>query len=325
LVKKHQNLESITSLASIPEAEGSWHSYTMGSKTAASFSSSIAPSIQTSIAPHLTLLHQSKASLDLSLWSEALLSGLARSAELNLGFTTIHEDEKERKNGKDRDFRDEDTENGMFVKGPEKEKNENGLESPLTTAKPFGPAQTMNMTRNVSAAGTTRRQQPAPTTARHPLFARPNLPFNNNNASSSTSSLVGHPHYHHGYGQSPKPPPAVPLPPPPPSASNIPSTNNNNNTIPVSSVLMTRRGVLPPSPSSVPIMFSPPSTAGPQEFEKTVFGRSSRSRSQTTAKVVAVEEDDSEKDKGTGDEEDDETPKRRPVSHVLLRRVHYYS
>ena len=274
LVKKHQNSESITSLASIPEAEGFSHPYTVGSKTATSSSSSVAPSVQSSVAPHLTLLHQSKASLDLSLWSEALLSGLARSAELNLGFTTIHEDEKERKKGKDRDFRDEDTENGMFVKGPEKEKNENGLESPLTTAKPFGPAQTMNMTRNVSTAGTTRRQQPAPTTARHPLFARPNLPFNNNNASSSTSSLVGHPHYHHGYGQSPKPPPAVPLPPPPPSASNIPSTNNNNNIIPASSVLMTRRGVLPPSPSSVPItatLFSPPSTAyAPKSLESSM-------------------------------------------------------
>ena len=65
------------------------HPYTMGSKSAASSASSVAP--------HLTLLHQSKASSDLSLWSEALLSGLARSVELDLGFTTIHEDEKERR------------------------------------------------------------------------------------------------------------------------------------------------------------------------------------------------------------------------------------
>jgi len=49
-----------------------------------------------------------------------------------------------------------------------------------------------------------------------------------------------------------------------------------------------------------------------QKFEKTVLGRSSQSRSQTIAEVVAVEEDDSEKDKGTGDEEEDEAPKRRP-------------
>lgn len=62
-----------------------------------------------------------------------------------------------------------------------------------------------------------------------------------------------------------------------------------------------------------------------REFEKTVLGRSSRGQSKTTAKVAADEEDDTEKDKGTGDEEEDETPKRRPVSHVLLRRVHHYS
>ena len=60
-----------------------------------------------------------------------------------------------------------------------------------------------------------------------------------------------------------------------------------------------------------------------QEFEKAVLGRSSRSRSQTTAKLAA--EDDSEKDKGTDseDEDGDEPQKRRPVSpyYVLICRV----
>ena len=51
-----------------------------------------------------------------------------------------------------------------------------------------------------------------------------------------------------------------------------------------------------------------------QQFEKAVLGRSSRSRSKTTAKAGAVE-DESENDKGTGSEdENDEAPKRRPVS-----------
>jgi hypothetical protein len=54
-----------------------------------------------------------------------------------------------------------------------------------------------------------------------------------------------------------------------------------------------------------------------QQFEKSFLDRPSRSRSQTTAKVAADKEDDSEKDiKGTGseDEDEDEAPKRRPVS-----------
>lgn len=50
-----------------------------------------------------------------------------------------------------------------------------------------------------------------------------------------------------------------------------------------------------------------------QQFEKAVLDRSSRSRSQTTAKVAAVKDDDSEKDEGT-DSEEDEAPKKRPVS-----------
>ena len=54
-----------------------------------------------------------------------------------------------------------------------------------------------------------------------------------------------------------------------------------------------------------------------QEFEKSVLGRSSRSRS---AKEVA--DDDSEKDKGTDSEEDkdedeDEAPRKRPVSPTM--------
>jgi hypothetical protein len=59
-----------------------------------------------------------------------------------------------------------------------------------------------------------------------------------------------------------------------------------------------------------------------QQFEKAVLNKSSRSRSQTTAKMAA--EDDSEKDKGTDSEEDEEenhAPKKRPVSpYVLIRR-----
>ena len=54
-----------------------------------------------------------------------------------------------------------------------------------------------------------------------------------------------------------------------------------------------------------------------QEFEKAVLGRSSRSRSQNTAKVA---EDDSENDKGTDSEEDEdenEAPKKRPVSPIM--------
>ena len=53
---------------------------------------------------------------------------------------------------------------------------------------------------------------------------------------------------------------------------------------------------------------------------KTVLGRSSRSRSETTAKVVG---EDSEKDKGTDSEEDkydedeNEVPKKQPVSPSL--------
>ena len=50
-----------------------------------------------------------------------------------------------------------------------------------------------------------------------------------------------------------------------------------------------------------------------QQFEKSVLSKSSRSRSETTAKVA--EEDDSEKDKGT-DSSEDEAPKKRPVSPV---------
>jgi hypothetical protein len=55
-----------------------------------------------------------------------------------------------------------------------------------------------------------------------------------------------------------------------------------------------------------------------QQFEKAVLDRSSRSRS--TAKVAAVE-DDSEKDKGSDSEDEDEAPKRRPVSAKPLCRV----
>ena len=290
-IKKHQNSESITSLASIPEAEGSALPYATGSNTAAP-----------SVAPHLTLLHQNKASLDLSLWSEALLSGLAKSAEMNLGYTTFREGEK----GKDRDIGERVTENGIGVKGTEKEVDERGLESPLSTARPFG--YPMNANRNVlpTATGMTRRQQPTPTAPRYPVPARPVLPSNNNASSSTSSPLVqkpptyptgrsrsnsrssptgltvpppppaipspfSGPHLHyHGYGQSPKPPPAVPLPPPP-SASNVPTTSNNHNNTISTSVLMARRGIFSPPPASVPVtatMFSPPPTSFPSQSLK---------------------------------------------------------
>ena len=62
-----------------------------------------------------------------------------------------------------------------------------------------------------------------------------------------------------------------------------------------------------------------------QQFEKAILERSSRSRSQITAKMAAVE-DDSEKDKGTDseeleDEDENYAPKKRPVSpYVLISR-----
>jgi hypothetical protein len=59
-----------------------------------------------------------------------------------------------------------------------------------------------------------------------------------------------------------------------------------------------------------------------QQFEKAVLDRSSRSRSQTTAKMAV--EDGSEKDKGTDSEEDEDesyAPKKQPVSsYVLIHR-----
>ena len=57
-----------------------------------------------------------------------------------------------------------------------------------------------------------------------------------------------------------------------------------------------------------------------QQLEKAVLGRSSRSRSEPNAKVA---EENSEKDRGTDSEEDeDEAPKKRPVSpYVLIHRV----
>ena len=290
LVKKHLNSESITSLASIPEVEGSSHPYTIGSYTAASSSSSVASSLQPSVAPHLTLLHQSKASLDLSLWSEALLSGLARSAELNS--STIREDEREmvkENKGKDRDIQMDEgvVEDRLGVKGIEKGKNENELESPLTTARPFEhPAQTTNTNRNMSATAT-RRQQPTPTAPRYPVPARPILASNNNNASSSTSSPLSHPHYHHGYGQSPKPPPAVPLPPPP----FVPTTSNsNNNTIPASA-LMARRGIFSPPPASVPVTaanFSPLPSANPSQSLKSPISTTSPDSAQIWSEIETM-------------------------------------
>ena len=52
-----------------------------------------------------------------------------------------------------------------------------------------------------------------------------------------------------------------------------------------------------------------------QQFEKSVLGRSSRSRTKTTA---AVREDDSEKDKGTDSEDEDDVPRKRPVSPFVF-------
>lgn len=286
---KHQNSESITSLASIPETSAL--PYTTGSSDTAS-SSSIAHSVkQSSVAPHLTLLHQSKASLDLSLWSEALISGLAKSVEMNLGETG---------KGKERDIGERVTGNGIGVKGLEKgkEKDEGGSGS---AARPFGYPTNTNRNVLATAAGMSRRQQPPTPTPRYPVPATPVPPFNNNNNGSSSSSspltkpptfptsrsrsnsrstptglnvpppgpaapspLSGPPLHYHGYGQSPKPPPAVPLPPPP-SDSNVPNTSNNYNNTILTSALMARRGILSPPPTSlVPVtatMFSPPASA----------------------------------------------------------------
>ena len=197
-IKKHQNSESISSLPSIPELVGSALPYDTDSNAAAS-SSSVAPSLkQPSVAPHLTLLHQNKASLDLSLWSEALLSGLAKSAEMNLGYTTFREGEQETvegKKGKGRDVGDGEsvTENGMGVKGTEKGKDVRELESSLPTARPFGYPTNANRNVLASAPGTTRRQQPTSTAPRYPVPARPVPPFNNNTSSSTSSPLVQKP------------------------------------------------------------------------------------------------------------------------------------
>ena len=297
-VKKHQNSGSITSLASIPEASALPYST---SSNAAS-SSSVAPSLkQPSVAPHLTLSHQNKASLDLSLWSEALLSGLAKSADMNLGYTAtaLREGEKEKgtvewKKGKDRDMGDGErvTENGMGVKGTEKERDEREIESSLSTARPFGyPTNTNRNVLAINVAGATRRPQPTPT-PRYPVPARPVPPFNNINASSSTSSLLAQkpPTYPTGRSRSNSrsksgspiptgltvpPPLAAPSPlsgshvhyhgygqsrkpppavplPAPPSTSNVPTTSNYNTIS--TSALMARRGMLSPPPSSaVPV------------------------------------------------------------------------
>ena len=55
-----------------------------------------------------------------------------------------------------------------------------------------------------------------------------------------------------------------------------------------------------------------------QQFEKAILGRSSRGRSEATAKVA---EDDSEEDKGSDsedkDEDEGEAPKKRPVSPIM--------
>ena len=281
----HKNSESITSLASIPEASAL--PYNSSSSPAAS-SSSLAHSIkQPSVAPHLTLLHQSKHSLDLSLWSEAVISGLAKSVEMNLG------EPVDWKKGKGKDIGEGERvkENGIGVKGEGES---------MSTAKPFG--YPTNTNRNVSGSSTvmSRRQQPTPP-LRYPPPARPVPPLNTNNASSSAPSpliqkpptfpasrsrsnshtrsgspsgltvpppvpgvpspLSGPPIHYHGYGQSPKPPPAAPLPAPPPFDSNAAS---NNNTI-LSSALIARRGLLSPPPTSlVPVtatLFSPPPSA----------------------------------------------------------------
>ena len=64
-----------------------------------------------------------------------------------------------------------------------------------------------------------------------------------------------------------------------------------------------------------------------QHFEKAVLGRSSRSRSENTAKVAGDDSENTEKDKGTDSEEvkdqdEDEAPKKRPVSpYVVFHRV----
>ena len=209
-ITKHQHSGSITSLGSIPEAEGITgllsHPYAMASN-ASSSSSIIAPSQKPSIVipptplPYLTLQHQNKASLDLSMWSEALLSGISRSAELDLAFAFSEaekeaaEGRKQKEKGRERDIRDGEggTENETGVK--ETEGNvEKEPGRPLATARPHGyPTQTLNTNWSASstAAGTSHPQQP-PTKPRYPVPARPIPPIivNNNYASSSSTSLV---------------------------------------------------------------------------------------------------------------------------------------
>jgi hypothetical protein len=292
--KRHQNSGSITSLASIPEAEASALPYTTGSSETASSSSAGHSQKRPSVAPHLTLLHQSKASLDLSLWSEALISGLTKSVGTNLGETM------ESKKGKDRDIGDRGrvAKNGIVAKGTEKKKDEEQFRSLFPTARPSANPPT-NTNRNVltPTPGLYRNQQPVPP-LRYPVAPRPVPSFINNTASSSSSSplvpkpptfptnrsrsnsrssptrltvplpapavpspLSG-PHLHyHGYGQSPKPPPDVPLPPPP-SDFIVPTTSNNYHNAILTSA---RRGILSPPPTSlVPVtatVFSAPPTA----------------------------------------------------------------
>ena len=288
-IKEHQNSESISSLGSIPESEGSARL------------PDAAASQKPSVAPHLTLLHQNKKSLDLSSWSEALLSDISKSAELDLSFA-FREGAKETvvRKGKNKDIQDraDVIADEIGVKETEKEK---GSESPLTTAKPFRyPTPTNNQDASATIAGASRRQQHlTPTKPRYPVPARPIPPIIPNNDASSSTSIppiekppsyttgrsrsnsrskpssptrltappppppigpAAYPHYHHGYGQSPKPPPAVPLPPPPPSASNVPIT-----TTIAASATLGRRGIPPPPTSAAPFptasVFSPPPSA----------------------------------------------------------------
>lgn len=236
-IKKHQNSESVTSLASIPEVgvspEISLHPYAFSSD-ASSFVAvpqkpkpSVTP-VPAISAPRLALLHQSKGSLDLSRWSEALLSGISRSTELDLAFT-FSEDEKETAKGrkeKDNDSGDSEgvTENEMDRKETANEEDEKERGSPLATAGPLGHPTQMNQNVSAIATGTSHGQQLIPTKPRYPAPSRPIPPINNNNASSTSIPLTEKPLYSTGRSRSNSrsrpgspaisfaPPPPLPLP-----------------------------------------------------------------------------------------------------------------
>ena len=59
-----------------------------------------------------------------------------------------------------------------------------------------------------------------------------------------------------------------------------------------------------------------------QQFEKPFLGRSSRSRSETTAKMAGDKDEGNDLEENEDDEDEDDAPKKRPASpYVLIHRV----